>query len=122
MASKLISSSALYSSKIAHENLGKIILSCFMMHNILFYHHSKTLLQLWFQIYLRFIIKEKFYGEIIECELDIGIHIQSPLVIVYLLIVDTRKYLLRGYILGVLTHTTAWDRLWGADGTLTMWL
>ena len=24
----------------------------------------------------------------------------------------TRKYLLRGYILGVLTHTTAWDRHW----------
>ena len=33
----------------------------------------------------------------------------------------TRKYPLRGYILGVLTHTTAWDRLWGGDGTLTMW-
>ena len=27
----------------------------------------------------------------------------------------TRKYPLRGYILGVLTHTTAWDRLWGDD-------
>ena len=27
----------------------------------------------------------------------------------------TRKYPLRGYILGVLTHTTAWDRLWGGD-------
>ena len=33
----------------------------------------------------------------------------------------TRKYPLRGYILGVLTHTTAWDRLWGGDETLTMW-
>ena len=33
----------------------------------------------------------------------------------------TRKYTLRGYILGVLTHTTALDRLWGGDGTLTMW-
>ena len=56
----------------------------------------------------------------------------------------TRKYPLRGYILGVLAHTTAWDRLWGGDyfkdcryvarlrlamqqqygwafGTLTMW-
>ena len=33
----------------------------------------------------------------------------------------TRKYPLRGYILGVLTHTTALDRLWGGDGTLTMW-
>ena len=29
--------------------------------------------------------------------------------------VITRKYPLRGYILGVLTHTTAWDRLWGGD-------
>ena len=33
----------------------------------------------------------------------------------------TRKYQLRGYILGVLTYTTAWDRIWGGDGTLTMW-
>ena len=24
----------------------------------------------------------------------------------------TRKYLLRGYILGVLTHMSAWDRHW----------
>ena len=30
----------------------------------------------------------------------------------------TRKYLLRGYILGVLTHTTAWDQHWGSDVTL----
>ena len=30
----------------------------------------------------------------------------------------TRKYLLPGYILDVLTHTTAWDRLWGGDETL----
>ena len=29
-----------------------------------------------------------------------------------------RKYPLRGYILGVLTHTTALDRLWGGDKTL----
>ena len=27
----------------------------------------------------------------------------------------TRKYLLPGYILGVLTHTTAWDWLWGGN-------
>jgi len=33
----------------------------------------------------------------------------------------TRKYPLRGYILSVLTHTTALDQLWGGDGTLTMW-
>ena len=32
----------------------------------------------------------------------------------------TRKYPLRGYILGVLTHTTAWDRHWRGDETL--WL
>ena len=37
------------------------------------------------------------------------------------ILMHTRKYPLRGYILGVLTHTTAWDRLWGGDGTLTMW-
>ena len=29
----------------------------------------------------------------------------------------TRKYPLRGYFLGVLTHTTAWDRLWGGEQT-----
>ena len=28
---------------------------------------------------------------------------------------------MRGYILGVLMHTTALDRLWGGDETLTMW-
>ena len=33
-------------------------------------------------------------------------------------ILYTRKYPLRGYILGVLTHTTAWDRHWGGDITL----
>ena len=33
----------------------------------------------------------------------------------------TRKYPLRGYILGVLTHTTALDRLWGGDEPLNMW-
>ena len=30
----------------------------------------------------------------------------------------TRKYPLRGYFLGVLTHTTAWDQHWGRDETL----
>ena len=30
----------------------------------------------------------------------------------------TRKYPLRGHILGVLTHTTALDRHWGRDETL----
>ena len=32
----------------------------------------------------------------------------------------TRKYPLSGYILGVLTHTTAWDRHWGVDETLKL--
>ena len=36
-------------------------------------------------------------------------------------IVKTRKYPLRGYFLSVLTHTTALDRHWGGDETLTMW-
>ena len=31
---------------------------------------------------------------------------------------DTRKYLLRGYILGTVTHTTAWDQHWGDNETL----
>ena len=35
-------------------------------------------------------------------------------------IVDTRKYPLRGYILGVLAHTTAWDRHLGGDETLKL--
>ena len=30
---------------------------------------------------------------------------------------NTRKYPLRGYFLGVLTHTTAWDQLWGGEQT-----
>ena len=30
----------------------------------------------------------------------------------------TRKYLLCGYILGVITDTTAWDRHWGCDETM----
>ena len=35
---------------------------------------------------------------------------------------NTRMYPLSEYnILGVLTHTTALDRLWGGDETLTMW-
>ena len=34
----------------------------------------------------------------------------------------TRKYPLRGYILGVLTHTTAWDRLWGGDVFLRLYI
>ena len=33
-------------------------------------------------------------------------------------IAPTKKCPLRGYILGVLTHTTAWDRLWGGNDTL----
>ena len=36
------------------------------------------------------------------------------------LLANTRKYPLRGYILGVLTHTTAWDRHWGGDETLKL--
>ena len=34
------------------------------------------------------------------------------------LLLNTRKYPLQGYILGVLTHTTAWDRHWGGNITL----
>ena len=29
----------------------------------------------------------------------------------------TRKYILRGFILGALMHITAWDRHWGGDET-----
>ena len=31
---------------------------------------------------------------------------------------QTRNYPLPGYILGVLTHTTAWDQNWGGGETL----
>ena len=57
----------------------------------------------------------------------VNFKVQSPLVIVYLVIVEylvivnTRKYPLRRYFLGVLTHTTALDQFWGGDETLTMW-
>ena len=33
-------------------------------------------------------------------------------------IVITRKYPLRGYILGILTHKTAWRRHWRGDETM----
>ena len=36
----------------------------------------------------------------------------------YQALLNTRKYPLRRYILGVLTHTTACDRHWGGDITL----
>ena len=36
--------------------------------------------------------------------------------------INTRKYPLRGYFLGVLTHTTAWDRLWGGDVFLRLYI
>ena len=39
---------------------------------------------------------------------------------IFKLSIYTRKYPLRGYILGVLTHTTAWDRHWGGDETLKL--
>ena len=32
----------------------------------------------------------------------------------------TRKCPLRGYILGLIMHTTAWDRHWGGDETLKL--
>ena len=32
----------------------------------------------------------------------------------------TRKYPLRGYILGVLTHTTTWDQIWGGNAFLKL--
>ena len=35
---------------------------------------------------------------------------------------NTSKYPLCGYILGVLTHTTAWERLWGGDAFLTLYI
>ena len=39
-----------------------------------------------------------------------------------LVISNTKKYPLRGYILGVLMHTTAWDQLWGRDVLLRLYI
>ena len=35
-------------------------------------------------------------------------------------IVNTRKYPFCGYILGALTHTTAWNQHWGGDEALKL--
>ena len=35
----------------------------------------------------------------------------------FIFAVQTSRYPLRGYILGVLTNTTTWDRQWGGDET-----
>ena len=35
-------------------------------------------------------------------------------------LLNIRKYPLRRYILGLLTHTTAWDQHWGGDETLKL--
>ena len=43
-----------------------------------------------------------------------GNNVHCPQVNIYF----TTKYPLCGYILGVLTHSTAWDRLWRGDETL----
>ena len=56
-----------------------------------------------------------------SCRFDTSTWLCQFSIVTKLDIVTTRKYPLRGYILGVLTHTTALDRLWGGDETLTMW-
>ena len=50
-----------------------------------------------------------------KCEDVIILYIQKIMIVFF-----TRKYLLRGYILGVLTHTTAWDQHWGGDEILKL--
>ena len=47
----------------------------------------------------------------------LAIYLDLEIVVILKLNV-TRKYPLRGYILDVLTHTTAWDLHWGGDVTL----
>ena len=44
-------------------------------------------------------------------------HKKVHFLVTILLLYLTRKYPLRGYFLGVLTHTTAWNRLWGGEQT-----
>ena len=36
--------------------------------------------------------------------------------------IKTRKCPLRGYFLGVVTHTNVWDQLWGGDVFLRLYL
>ena len=63
----------------------------------------------------RFIMSEKC-SLTIQNEIFIGCkNIRKKLL---LLLFITRKYPLREYSLGVLTHTTAWDRLWEGNETL----
>ena len=52
----------------------------------------------------------------------IGAFGENLLVMIIVLYTLTRKYPLRGYILGVLTHATAWDQLWGGDNFLRMYI
>ena len=52
------------------------------------------------KIFVGKLMKEKFKYFVAAC---------------FVILAITRKYPLRGYILGVLTHTTAWDRLWGGN-------
>ena len=43
------------------------------------------------------------------------------LCIITCFIKKTRKYPLHGYILGMLKHITAWDRLWGGEVVLKLY-
>ena len=61
--------------------------------------------------------KQKCEIELAENEQDERMNILLSGIAIILL-GNTRKYPLRGYFLGVLSHTTAWDRHWGPDETL----
>ena len=60
-------------------------------------------------------IKGAYWMVILTC---LGEWIWNGLVMAVVLIEMTRKYPVHGYILSVLAHTTAWDRLWKGDETL----
>ena len=55
-----------------------------------------------------------FYALVVDKDMEALLHSKN-LIWKATILYFTRKYPLRGYILGVLTHTTALDWLWGGD-------
>ena len=63
-----------------------------------------------------FSVSVTFFGDGTDKQADKQTDIGTDRLFLENIILDvTRKYPLCGYILCVLTHTTAWDQLWGGD-------
>ena len=93
---------------------------------------NKTRSSLWQILWRLFVVISEeidrectVWSEILRCStLDVSLNILKPTLKIWTVICEistTRKYPLHGYILGVLTHTTALNQLWGDDKTLNMW-